>query len=130
MQDSVFTKIIKGEIPAYKVYEDDKTLAFLDIHGTAPGHTLVVTKKQIDHLWDLSDEDYLVLMQTTKKVAKHLREVLKPERVGVKVIGSDVPHVHIHLIPFNSPAEYSRSPDPTHEPDHEALADMAKRLAF
>ena len=130
MEDSVFTKIIKGEIPAHKVYEDDKTMAFLDIHGTAPGHTLVVTKTQVDHLWDLSDEDYNAVMKTAKLVAKRLREVLKPARVGVKVIGSDVPHVHIHLIPFNTPAEYSASPNPTSEPDHPALAEMAKKLAF
>src|ERR1700752_4771420 len=100
MQDSIFTKIIRGEIPAEKIYEDDKTIAFLDIHPITPGHTLVVPKKQIDHLWDLPDEDYLALMQTAKKVANRQRQVLNPQRVGVHVVGVDVPHAHIHVFPF------------------------------
>lgn len=130
MEDSIFTKIIKGEIPSYKVFEDERTLAFLDIHGTAPGHTLVIPKVQVDHLWDLTDEDYAAVMATSKKVANRLREVLKPARVGVKVMGEEVPHAHTHLIPFNAIDEYINSPNATSEPDHEALAEMAKRLAF
>lgn len=130
MEDSIFTKIVKGEIPCHKIYEDEKTLAFLDIKGTAEGHTLVITKKQVDHLWDLSEEDYDWLMKSIRKVAMHLREVLTPDRVGVKVMGEGVPHVHVHLIPFNEIAEYSRSPDMSVEPDHDKLAETAKRLAF
>jgi histidine triad (HIT) family protein len=130
MEDSIFTKIIKGEIPCHKVYEDDKTLAFLDIHGAVPGHTLVIPKLQVDHLWDLSDEDYQAVMTTTRKVANRLREVLKPLRVGLKVMGEEVPHAHIHLIPFNAISEYRNSPDGSVEPNHEALADMAKKLAL
>lgn len=129
-EDSIFTKIVKGEISCHKVYEDDKTLAILDIKGTAPGHTLVITKKQIEFLWDLDDEDYTAVMATSKKVANRIREVLKPRLVGVKVMGEGVPHVHVHVIPFNDIKEYNRSPDMSIEPDHKALAAIAKRLAF
>jgi histidine triad (HIT) family protein len=130
MEDSIFTKIIKGEIPAHKIYEDEHTLAFLDIHGTVPGHTLVISKVQVEHLWDLGDEDYFAVMETSRKVARHLRATLSPTRVGVKIIGESVPHVHVHLIPFTTVEEYNSSPDLSSEPDHEALAEMAKKLAF
>lgn len=130
MQDSIFTKIIKGEIPCHKIYEDDKTMAFLDIHPLQPGHTLVIPKAQIDHLWDLEDQDYQAVMVTSKKVANRLREVLKPERVGVKVVGTDVPHAHIHLFPFNTDDQFHAKQDFDYKPDENELADMAKRLAF
>lgn len=130
MQESIFTKIIKGEIPCHKVYEDEKTLAFLDIHPSVPGHTLVIPKKQIDHLWDLPDEDYQAVMATCKKVALHIKDVLGVERVGVKVIGVDVPHAHVQLIPFNTGTEYKAPQDMKAEPDHGVLAKMAKKLAF
>lgn len=130
MQDSIFTKIIKGEVPCHKVYEDDKTLAFLDIHPIQPGHVLVIPKLQIDHVWDLPDEEYAALMQTCKKVAYRIREVLRPARVGVQVMGMDVPHAHVHLIPFNTGEEFRAKPDGSTEPDHAALADIAKKLAF
>ena len=130
MQDSIFTKIIKGEIPSYKVYEDDKTFAFLDIHPKTPGHTLVVPKKQVEFLWDLTDEDYQAVMATAKKVALRVREVLKPPYVGELVVGEEVPHAHVHIYPFANLEESRRVPDPNTEPDHAALADMAKRLAF
>jgi histidine triad (HIT) family protein len=130
MADSTFTKIIKGEIPSNKIYEDDLTLAFLNIYPDQPGHTLVISKKQIDHLWDLPDEDYLAVMQTCKKVANRIREVLKPERVGVKVVGEEVPHAHVHLIPFNNVEEFRDSIPHLGEPDYRALEEMAKKLAF
>jgi len=101
MQETIFTKIIKGEIPCQKIYEDDKTIAFLDIHPTRYGHTLVVPKRQIDQYIDLPDEDYQALWVTVKKVATHLRETLHTERVGIAIDGVDVPHVHVHLVPFN-----------------------------
>src|ERR1035441_9554415 len=82
MADSIFTKIIKGEIPCHKIYEDDKTFAFLDIHPKQPGHVLVVPKQETDHIWDLPDEEYLAVMTTVKKVSLRIREVLKPSRVG------------------------------------------------
>lgn len=130
MADSIFTKIIKGEIPCHKVYEDDKTLAFLDIHPIQPGHTLVIPKLQIDDLWDLPEEEYAALLFTAKKVAKQLYKVLGPKRVGIQVIGLDVPHAHIHLVPFETVEEFRHVPDSNNEPDHTALAEMAKRLAL
>jgi len=130
MEDSLFTKIIKGEIPCHKVYEDGKTLAFLDINPTQPGHTLVIPKKQIEFVWDLSEEDYEALMNASKKIAIHIREVLNVKYVGVKVIGEEVPHAHIHLIPFNNSAEFFERRPQNPEPDHSALAAMASKLAF
>lgn len=130
MSDSIFSKIIKGEIPSNKIYEDDKTFAFLDIHPKSPGHTLVVPKKQIDEFQDLPDEDYLALMQTVKKVAKRLKEVLGAKRIGLQVIGVDVPHAHIHVFPFSTIEEYRRRVDMSAEPDHQALAEIAQKLAF
>jgi len=130
MQDSLFTKIIKGEVPCEKVYEDDKTFAFLDIYPVQPGHTLVVPKKQIEFVWDLPDEDYQALMNSVKKVALHIREVLKVKYVGVQVIGLHVPHAHVQLIPFNTIEEYRKHHDMQGEPDHAALSAMAKKLAF
>ena len=129
MQDSLFTKIIKGEIPSHKVYEDDKTLAFLSIYPSVTGHTLVIPKAQVESLWDLSEEDYIAVMKTTQKVALRLREVLEVERVGEKVIGLDVPHAHVHLVPFNTPEEYYAK-ETTEEPDHATLASVAERLRF
>ena len=129
MQDSLFTKIIKGEIPSHKVYEDDKTLAFLSIYPSVTGHTLVIPKAQVESLWDLSEEDYIAVMKTTQKVALRLREVLDVERVGEKVIGLDVPHAHVHLVPFNTPEEYYAK-ETTDEPDHATLASVAERLRF
>ena len=129
MQDSLFTKIIKGEIPSHKVYEDDKTLAFLSIYPSVPGHTLVIPKTQVESLWDLNADDYLAVMQTAQKVALRLRDVLKVERVGEKVVGLDIPHAHIHLVPFNAAEEYYAK-ETTDEPDHAALAAIAERLRF
>lgn len=97
---SVFTKIINGEIPCYKVYEDEKTLAFLDIAPEAEGHTLVIPKVEVDKVYDLSDEDYMAVMQTVKKMAKHMEAVLG-ERMQIKIVGIDVPHAHVHILPVN-----------------------------
>lgn len=130
MQDSIFTKIIKGEIPCHKIYEDEKVIAFLDIHPVQPGHTLVVPKVQIDHLWDLPDADYQAVMAVSKRVAQRIREVLKPVRVGVQVVGIDVPHAHVHLIPFSTTEQFRTIPDMSAEPNHAALAEIAEALAF
>lgn len=127
MADSIFTKIINGEIPAQKIYEDDKNIAFLTIQPTQPGHTLVVPKKQVDHLWDLPDEDYLSLMEASKKVANHIRRVLGKKRVGVKVEGFEVAHAHIHLIPMDSVAEYNAQPQ---DAMPQELLEMSQKLAF
>lgn len=130
MIDSLFTKIIKGEIPSHKVYEDDATYAFLDIHPVTPGHTLVIPKNQVEFLWDLPDQDYQRLMASAKKIAEHLRETLGVPYVGLQVIGVDVPHAHVHLIPFATVEEYRNHPDMNAEPDHGKLAGMAAKLAF
>jgi histidine triad (HIT) family protein len=130
MEDSIFTRIIKGEIPCHKIYEDEQTLAFLDIHPVQPGHALVISKKQIDHLWDLEDVDYRAVMETSRRVAQRIHKVLLPERVGVQVLGIDIPHAHVHLIPFSTAAQFRAVPDMSAEPDHTALAEMAKRLQF
>jgi len=130
MEDSIFTKIIKSEIPSHKVYEDDKTLAFLDIYGTVEGHTLIIPKVQVEFVWDLDDENYQAVMETTKKVAKRLREVLGVTYVGEKVMGTDVPHAHVHLIPFNDTKTYADSYKQNPNPDHEQLSATAERLYF
>lgn len=130
MKPSIFTQIINGEIPSHKIYEDEHTFAFLDIHPSQPGHTLVIPKKQIEFIWDLENEDYAALMAAVKAVGAHLREKLAVPYVGIKVIGIDVPHVHVHLIPFATSEEYNTVGDQTGEPDHEFLAAMAEKLRF
>ncbi|MCF8304470.1 MAG: HIT family protein [Bacteroidales bacterium] len=99
---SIFTKIINRELPGYIVAEDDNCIAFLDINPLAKGHTLCVPKKEVDDLFNLDDETYKNLQLFTKKVAKGLEKVVDCARIGVTVIGLEVPHAHIHLIPINS----------------------------
>lgn len=130
MEDSVFTKIIKGEIPCYKIYEDELTFAFLDIHPKTSGHTLVIPKKQVEFVWDLDDKTYQALMATAKKVALRIREVIGKTYVGEMIIGEQVPHAHVHVYPFDNLEESRRTPDPDSEPDHVALAKVAEKLAF
>lgn len=130
MADSIFTKIVKGEIPCYKIYEDERTLAFLDIHPITDGHTLVIPKKQVEFVWDLAPEDYQALMASAQKVAKHLREKTGQPLVGSQIIGVDVPHAHIHLIPFSDVTDFHRVADQSLAPDHERLAALAKQLAM
>ena len=98
----IFSKIIKGEIPSYKVYEDAKCYAFLDINPNAVGHTLCVTKTEVDKIFDLSEEDYNHLMQFSRKVALAVRKAIPCKRVGMSVIGLEVPHVHVDLIPLHT----------------------------
>ncbi len=99
---SIFTKIVNGEIPCYKIHEDDNFLAFLDINPLAKGHTLVIPKKEVDYLFDLEDELFAGLHVFAKKVAKAIDKAMDCKRVGVAVLGLEVPHAHIHLIPINS----------------------------
>ncbi len=99
---SVFTRIIQREIPAYIVAEDDNHIAFLDIYPLVKGHTLVVLKKEIDYIFDINDEDYKELHLFSKSVAIALKRVIPCKRIGVIVIGDEVPHAHIHLIPMNT----------------------------
>ena len=102
MGDSIFTNIINGKIPSYKIAEDDKFIAFLDIMPLKRGHTLVVPKNQIDYIYDLSDEILSELMVFSKIVAKKIEAKIKCKRIGVAVIGLEVPHAHVHLIPIDS----------------------------
>lgn len=105
---SIFTKIINGEIPCYKIYEDDKTLAFLDINPETKGHTLVVPKNEVDKIYELPDEDYNALMATVKKLSKNMEEKLG-KRTLWKVIGTDVPHAHVHLLPYDESWEHGKT---------------------
>ncbi len=127
-EPSIFTRIINGEIPCYKIYEDEKVIAFLDMHPVMEGHTLVVPKKQIDHIWDLEDDDYEYLWATAKKIAIHIREVIGSPRVGVVVEGFGVPHTHIHLIPIYEGNDLKRPQDKDESPSPEQLAAMAEKL--
>ncbi len=102
---SIFTKIIDGEIPCYKVAEDDKHIAFLDINPNAKGHTLCIPKKEENKIFDLNKEAYLDLMEFSRKVAIALEKTVSCKRVGMSVIGLEVPHVHVHLIPLNDMKE-------------------------
>ena len=98
---SIFTRIIKGEIPCYKIAESENCLAFLDINPLSPGHTLVVPKKEVDYIFDVEDDLYSDLMLFAKRVASAIEKVVRCERIGVTVIGLEVPHAHVHLIPIN-----------------------------
>jgi histidine triad (HIT) family protein len=102
---NIFTKIISGELPAYKVAEDQQHLAFLDINPNAKGHTLCIPKKETDKLFDLSQEEYTALMHFSRKVALGLEKAVPCQRIGMTVIGLEVPHVHVHLIPLQSMAD-------------------------
>ena len=102
---SIFSKIVNGEFPAYKVAEDENYLAFLDIFPVAKGHTLVIPKKEVDYIFDLEDELYLGLQTFAKKVAVGLKKAIPCEKVGVLVLGLEVAHAHIHLIPMQNEAD-------------------------
>lgn len=97
---SIFTRIVNGEIPCYRVAEDDRFLAFLDVRPLKPGHTLVVPKKEVDYIFDLDEDTLAGMMLFAQKVARAMKEVLECNRIGVAVIGLEVPHAHIHLIPI------------------------------
>jgi histidine triad (HIT) family protein len=127
---SIFSKIISGEVPSHKIYEDEHTLAFLDIFAVIPGHTLVIPKAQVEYVWDLDEATYQALTATVKKVALRLRDTMHTPYVAEKIIGVDVPHAHVHLIPFTTTAEVHRANQENAEPDHEALAKLAETLYF
>ena len=111
---SIFTKIIQGEIPCYKIYEDDKTFAFLDIHPESKGHVLVIPKNEVDKIYELPDEDYQALMATVKKLSQHMEKQLGARTLW-KVVGTDVPHAHVHLMPFDETWQHGRTLDLTPE---------------
>lgn len=106
---SIFSKIIAGEIPSYKVAESDKYYAFLDINPVAKGHVLVVPKHEVDYFFDLTDDELAGIMAFAKRVAKAIKATFPCNRVGMSVIGIDVPHAHIHLVPLNNGSEINMS---------------------
>jgi histidine triad (HIT) family protein len=131
MSDSIFTKIIKGDVPCHKVYEDNYSFAFMDIYPIRPGMVVVVTKRQAEDFLDLTEDEFSNLMVAVQKIAKKMKAVFpNKKRIGVQIEGLDVPHVHIKLFPIDSGAEFHAPQDTTKEPDHESLAVMAKRLAL
>ena len=99
---SIFSKIVNGEIPCYKIDENDKCLAFLDISPNSFGHTLCILKREEDYVFDLDDDEYISLMNFSKKIARALEKSVTCERIAMSVVGLEVPHVHVHLIPINT----------------------------
>ena len=129
---SIFTKIVNGEIPAWKVAEDDQFFAFLDIFPVAKGHTLVIPKKEVDYLFDLDDETYAGLQLFAKKVALGIQRAIPCKKVGVMVLGLEVPHAHIHLVPMQSEADllnFSKKLSFTKEEMAEITAAIAKEIS-
>ena len=104
-EDCIFCKIVKGEIPCEKIWEDEGYFIMLDVNPINPGHTLVIPKKHTDYIFDLDDREYAKLMLKAKEIAKTLKDKLKPKRVGMAVEGFGVPHIHVHIVPLNKPNE-------------------------
>lgn len=125
---SIFSKIIAGEIPCYKVAENDKYFAFLDINPVAKGHTLVVPKHEVDYIFKLDDEEYAGLLLFAKKVAKALESVMPCKRIGVTVIGLEVPHAHVHLVPIQQESDMNFTKGKMTLPAEE-MAEIAKKVS-
>jgi histidine triad (HIT) family protein len=124
---SIFTKIVEGEIPAHKLAETEDFLAFLDIRPLAMGHALAIPKKEVDYIFDLEDEHLARLMVFAKGVAKAIEAVVRCERIGLSVIGLEVPHAHVHLIPINRIGDMNFS-KPHLTLSHEQLAELADKI--
>lgn len=124
---SIFSRIIAREIPGHIVAEDDRYIAFLDINPLVMGHTLVIPKKEVDYIYDLDDDTLAGLHLFAKKVARAIEEVVPCKRIGVTVIGLEVPHAHVHLVPLNSMGDMNFSHAKL-TPTSEALADMATKI--
>lgn len=125
---SIFSRIAAGEIPSYKVAEDERHFAFLDINPVHPGHVLVIPKKEVDYIFDLSDEEYSALMLFAKRVAKAIKQAIPCRKVGVTVIGLDVPHTHVHLVPMNEGADMNFCAPKLTLPQQE-MADIAAAIS-
>lgn len=126
---TIFTKIINGDIPSYKIAETEDYYAFLDINPIVEGHTLVIPKKEMDYIFDLDDDTLSGLNLFAKKVAKAIEQAVTCKRVGVMVIGTEVPHAHIHLIPFNDEAQMSVMA-PKLKLDTDQMTSIAERIAM
>ena len=124
---SIFTKIINGEIPCYKIAENEHCLAFLDIMPRTKGHTLVVPKKEVDQLFDLSETDYCELMKFSKQIATAIKSAIPCKRVGVAVIGLEIPHAHVHLVPLETPDDMNFQKPHTNV-DAEEMKAIAKSI--
>ena len=129
---SIFTKIIQGDIPSYKVAENDLYFAFLDISPNSKGHTLVVPKKEDNRLFHLSEDEYLKLMSFSYKVAKAIERAVPCERVGMSVIGLEVPHIHVHLIPLHTMADanFSKKEELTPELFQEIANEISRNMIY
>lgn len=121
---TIFSKIAAGEIPSYKVAEDDRHFAFLDINPVVPGHVLCIPRREVDYIFDLDDEEFAALQLFSKRVAQAMKKALPCKRIGTMVLGMEVPHAHIHLVPLNSEADMDfRAPKLSLEPaDMERIA--------
>ena len=128
MEDSIFTKIINGVIPCYKIAEDDNFIAFLDANPLEEGHTLVVPKIQIDYIYDLPDDILSELFIFSKLVAKKIENAIKCERIGIAVVGLEVPHTHIHLVPINSVADINFA-SPKIKVSEERMIELSAQIA-
>lgn len=125
---TIFSRIAAGEIPSYKIAEDERHFAFLDINPVAAGHTLVIPKQETDYIFDLGDDDYASLQLFAKRVAEAMRRAMPCKRIGVAVMGLEVPHAHIHLIPINAESDMNFFKDKLSLPADE-MAAIARRIA-
>ena len=125
---SIFSRIVAGEIPCYKVAEDEKYFAFLDISPVAKGHTLVIPKHEVDYIFDLDDEEYAGLTAFAKKVAAAMKKVMPCKRIGVAMLGLEVPHTHIHLVPINKESDMNFFKEKLSLPAEE-MAEIAAKIA-
>ena len=125
---SIFSRIVAGEIPCYKVAEDEKYFAFLDISPVAKGHTLVIPKHEVDYIFDLDDEEYAGLTAFAKKVAAAMKKVMPCKRIGVAVLGLEVSHTHIHLVPINKESDMNFFKEKLSLPAEE-MAEIAAKIA-
>ncbi len=125
---TIFSRIAAGEIPSYKIAEDDRHYAFLDINPVAPGHTLVIPKQETDYIFDLGDDDYASLQLFAKRVAEAMRRAMPCKRIGVAVMGLEVPHAHIHLSPINAESDMNFFKEKLSLPADEMIS-IAARIA-
>lgn len=124
---SIFTRIVNGEIPSHKIAEDERFLAFLDVFPLVEGHVLVIPKQEVDYLFDLDTDTYAALMLFAQKIAKAQKKVIPCKKIGVAVVGLEVPHAHVHLVPINSVADMSFAREKL-KPSAEELAATAAKI--